>query len=308
MEKIRARNFCFTSFPNPFVAMSWDSSRIKYIVVGEEICPTSRRKHWQGYVEFHQSTSGRAAQRILGDPVCHIEKRKGTALQAALYCQKGEGEVGKISFGLNANIITEGEISRPGERTDLNELHEIIINQEVPIFSLVRESYFNYQQLCHVEKLQKYAIPKARKPPKVIWLWGPSGTGKSRVVRQKYGDDIFSMEGDFQWFDGYGGQEVALLDDYRGEIKYNTLLKVLDRYPLLVKIKCGFTNWIPETIIITSDRLPSVCYPMEDSDSLKQLERRITKILYVAEENVAEVDGNTNIDRFCLRHLLLSQI
>jgi hypothetical protein len=56
-------------------------------------------------------------------------------------------------------------------------------------------------------------------------------------------------------FDGYAGEEVLLLDDFRSSIIFNDLLRVLDRYPLRVNVK-GSHSWACWTKVVISANIP----------------------------------------------------
>ena len=62
-------------------------------------------------------------------------------------------------------------------------------------------------------------------------------------------------------FDGYNGEPVLLLDDFRSSIVFNDLLRILDRYPLRVNIK-GSHSWACWTkVIISANIALSEQYP-----------------------------------------------
>lgn len=82
-----------------------------------------------------------------------------------------------------------------------------------------------------------------------------------------------------QWWDGYEGQPVVVLDDYYAWLPWDTLLRICDRYPLLVETKGGQANFVPKTVIITSNTMPHMWYK-EHAPNWKALERRVTKWIY----------------------------
>lgn len=89
----------------------------------------------------------------------------------------------------------------------------------------------------------------------VKWYFGETGTGKTYTaineLLEQYGE-YWVWNGNFQWFDGYNGQLGVIFDDFRRkDVDFNWMLQILDKYPLRVPVKGGFTEWKPETIIIT---------------------------------------------------------
>lgn len=129
--------------------------------------------------------------------------------------------------------------------------------------------------------LQRYwCIVQARQPrskPVVILNWGLPGTGKTRAVWDNHNhNDIWSWPGG-AWFDQYTAQPVALFDDFdEGPIPYRLLLKILDRYRILVPTKGSHVFFQPKTIYITSNVHPSRWYPRETD--VNALLRRIDQI------------------------------
>lgn len=84
-------------------------SSCAYLVFGYENCPETGRPHLQGYIEFETNKRLRAVKQLIGNDTVHLEKRKGSAEQAAEYCKKNDNlieEFGSISHG------------KQGKRTD----------------------------------------------------------------------------------------------------------------------------------------------------------------------------------------------
>ena len=65
-----------------------------------------------------------------------------------------------------------------------------------------------------------------------IWLWGGTGTGKSHEAFSGYNPDTHYMwVNDKKWWDQYKQQDIVILNDFRGEIAYNELLQMIDKWP-----------------------------------------------------------------------------
>ena len=84
--KHRSRAWCCTIFnleEYPPLAARDD---ILTLVVGEEICPDTKRVHYQGYVRFNNVVRGAALKKLA--PTSHWEVRRGSEDQAIAYCRK----------------------------------------------------------------------------------------------------------------------------------------------------------------------------------------------------------------------------
>lgn len=111
------RNWMFTSFKDeaPFF-----TSKMWYQIYQREICPTTKKEHWQGYVECSYPMTLQTIKNHLGDKACHLEPRKGTQQQAIDYCSKDD------TRKPGTKPITNGISKNQGSRSDLNSIVEAI--------------------------------------------------------------------------------------------------------------------------------------------------------------------------------------
>lgn len=134
--------------------------------------------------------------------------------------------------------------------------------------------------MCRYGKsIESYLLTKRpnRIAPTVTVITGYTGVGKTRFVWDQarvFDLRVWVYPGK-EWFDGFIGQELALFEEYRGEINIGLFLQLLDRYPLRVPVKGGFTNWNPRYIYITSNVPYDKWYKDLDVTSLEALRRRI---------------------------------
>jgi len=269
----RAKCYCMTL--NNYTQVVCDklqrlaSSIFTYLIVGREVGEQGT-PHLQMYGETISRTTCLALKQKLIeiDPDlfrAHIEVAKGNAQQNIVYCSKDADffEVGPRPTAQRrgnqmkeaANLIVEG-----------GSMKEVI--QQFPhIFvqygsGLIRLS-------CHVHSKRNHMTIG-------YWLFGKTGAGKSRWAHQNFPDAYWKPSLD-KWFDGYMMEETVIIDDYRPtqELSFEYLLRLVDRYPLMVQTKGAFVPFVPKRLIITSPRdcLETFSHITHQED-LEQLTRR----------------------------------
>lgn len=232
----------------------------RYGILGYEVCPETKRQHIQGYLAWDNPRSLKKFQQDIGLKKFHYEISRGTALQNKTYCSK------------DGNFWEHGTMPQQGERTDwqaaVNHLDNggevrTVVSEQPHLLPSIRalQTYKNLTQIS------------THRDVKVIFLIGSSGTGKTRWAWENYPELYSKPEGN--WWDGYTGQNTILLDDYYGDIPYSQFLKVLDRYPLNLQIKGGFTPALYTTVIITSNDNYDRWYPQHEG----AITRRIHQII-----------------------------
>ena len=114
----------------------------------------------------------------------------------------------------------------------------------------------------------------------MYWFYGPTGSGKSRCAEEMFPNAYWAMSTG-KWWEGYDGQEVVIINDYRKDFcKFHELLNLLDRYPYRVECKGGSRQFTSKTIVITTPLSPEETWENRTSEDLGQLLRRIDNILF----------------------------
>jgi len=269
------RNLCFT-INNYTIKDFEDCENLRdlcdFMVIGFEI-GESGTHHIQGYAELTKRTKFNTIAKVISR--AHIEGRKGTQKQATDYCKK------------DGNWLDWGEPANQGARKDLHRVKVLALEDGMRGVSAQVD---NLQAIRVAEKFLTYNEPARDWKPTVIWIWGPTGTGKSRVARTLCGDDVFTKNTGTKWWDGYDGHEHVIVDDFRDSwwsITY--MLALLDRYEFQVEIKGGQRQMRAKQIIITSAFPPNRCY-LGTGEAIDQLLRRIDIIECTVPE-VPEVEG-----------------
>lgn len=106
------------------------------------------------------------------------------------------------------------------------------------------------------------------------FLTGRTGTGKTRTSNliSKYLGDCFWQDGS-QWWNGYDGETLVVIDEYRGQFPVNFLLRLLDRTPFMVPIKGGYSQFTSKVVIFCSNLgLDNICKDLDclSKDAVKR--------------------------------------
>jgi len=124
-------------------------------------------------------------------------------------------------------------------------------------------------------------------PPKVFWLYGKSGGGKSYTTYMFFKDKggCYRSRNNIKWFNKYRQETCLLLDDIRStNVEFNDLLNIIDCLPYSVETKGGEVPLKSKFIVITAPRHWNTFWPGAAED-FYQLERRITKTISVDDFN-----------------------
>lgn len=246
-----------------------------------EECPDTKRVHVQGYAEFSKPCRFQYATGVLGIGGAHCEARKKSREACFAYCTKTETRVaGTCPVQLGSLAECEGEYKgKQGKRTDIAGMVDAIKAGKRAYACLEQDpdTFVKYHRgLAEVRRIvAQHSATKIRKDLAVTVYWGEAGTGKTRRVYDTHGiDNVFTVVADNGacWFDGYEGQDVLLIDDFKGWIAYSMLLKLLDIYPLRLPVKGSYTYAAWTKVYITSNYAPTEWYadPSLDHAALKR--------------------------------------
>ena len=261
----RSRNYVFTinNYTDETIevlrALGAQAST-RYLVFGREVATTGT-PHLQGYVEFNAGASMATTTRRLGGRA-FVAARMGTALQASEYAKK------------DGDYEEQGILSQPGRRSDMDALKDSL-EAGANLRQVSRDHFSNFVRYQRGILAWRSLNSEPRDFKTEVRVYhGAAGTGKSRRAFEEATDPWF-WGGD-AWFDGYDGQEHAIMDDFRGSaMKPSMLLKIMDRYPMRVPIKGSFANWRPRILWITSNVMPQDWYPNVDQETRNAIMRRI---------------------------------
>ena len=219
----------------------------------------------------------------------HIEPAQGTSEENRAYIQKSgkwaEGEKGETSVPGTFEEWGECPNERPGERADLAILYEYIkdglSNYEImeanPDYMLSLEKIERARQAVREQQYRE-----TFRELEVTYIWGPTGTGKTRSVMEGHSyAGVYRVTDYGHPFDSYAGEEVLLLDEYASNFKIRDMLNYLDGYPLTLparysnRVACYRRVYIISNLCLTK-QYPEIQY--ESPATYGALLRRIHKV------------------------------
>lgn len=287
---VRSRGWVFTVFNSALRAMVADTSAVKLLAYQLEVCPDTLRMHHQGMVEFNSVKTAEQAKAWVAEAFNvsgpHVEKRNGSPRQAYDYATKDATRCDGESSG---PWVHGDPPAGAGARTDLKDVQTML--DEGKSIKEVAEAHFG-TYLRYNRGLEKYAnmVVRQRRDWNTdgVVFWGPPGSGKTaRVHAVASGSGALfvasypTQHSGPEYFDGYLGESSILYDDFYGQIRQSTLLRILDRYPLSLPVRGGQVEFVARTVYFTSNVDPDRWYPRR---GLGGLTRRLNFVYYIGDE------------------------
>lgn len=253
-------------------------------------------EHIQWYIRWkNPCTMAQAKGRLT--PRFHLEPARNHEA-CKKYCLKEESRIIGPSKAINNETCGPGQ----GTRTDILNLVDAArqkrsFNELVDEFPVPMAKYYKF-----VEAVRSHIPAEGEFNRKVIFQWGPTGTGKSWATWQSpYRESRWQMappggSNAVTWCDGYDGQDTAVFEEYTHPyLRTFLLLQLTDKYPFNVNVRGGTRLWKPTTIFINSnlsfeDTFKDVPYQQQDA-----LRRRM-EIRPMLEHYVERQPETINID------------
>lgn len=271
----RVRAWCFTAY-DPFreveaklEAAIADNHYIDWFIVNPEVCPTTGRPHAQGYL--YAANKRRFSELQARFSGWHFKRRVASHEKARDYCRKGEScdsyhgpECAECRYSAyrTMGVEPQGESGGRPSKPRAALAARIIAGDSLKAVAL-SDPGTALSCLRSLRDLQ-HLVSKPRDPKgpatELRILYGAAGSGKSRFVFDNHKLDDIYVHPSGPWWDGYDGHAVVLLDDFYGDIPYNLLYHLADRYPLSLPVKGGFTQFRARIIYITTNKRPYELY------------------------------------------------
>lgn len=285
---------------------AWIKDQCDYGCFSQEVSSTGT-PHLQGYLHFENARFyPNQKLRKFANSKIHDAIARASPIQNRNYCSGLHVKKGNT---LNPTFWEFGDVPVQGGRTDWKQALEQA--RDVGVYAALEAQPHLIPNVRALERVRQLSRTSKMRKMNVIVLHGPTGTGKSYAAWSAFPDLYTKPDG--QWWDGYDGQKVVLLDDFNGDVPITTLLKWLDPYPLQLPIKGAFVAAQYETVIITSNRPPYEWYPSCDRKHVDALYDRLRvippKTIYTQEDihEYAHCEENIRQTRWKERSLQTTQ-
>lgn len=251
-----------------------DTVACRYLIYGKEIAPETGTPHLQGYISFRAAKTLSAARRIL--PGCHLTVARGSGAQNKEYCSKGGDVYERGDLPLDPAAGGLAEKARWVDTWNAARNGDL---ESIP--ADIRVRYYTT-----LKKIGADYMPKVGDLESTcgLWIYGESGSGKTRTVRAAYPDAYLKPR--TKWWDGYQGEDVVLCDDVD---KFNVALggsfkDWADFCPFIGEIKGTSVQIRPKKFIVTSQyRIEDI---WQDEETRVALNRRFVFVEKILGQNI----------------------
>jgi hypothetical protein len=181
-------------------------------------------------------------------PEAHFELCKGTSQENKDYIFKtGKWlKEKKHETNLMETHRESGEVpfEHQGKRNDIDDLYDMI-KQGMTNYQILEEWPAQMLNIDKIERARQIVkqeqFKKEFRKINVTYIYGPTGTGKTRSVMEKHGyENVFRVTDYENPFDNYGGQNIIVFEEFHSSLKIQDMLNYLDGYPL--ELPCRYNN------------------------------------------------------------------
>jgi len=285
----RVRNICFTINGDDLRLLdpthpTW--KHVKFLIYQRE-CGT--HEHFQGYLELDQQVTYRSLHTYDGLEGAHFERRRGSAKQAAHYCEKPLAGCDCDMCREEAREPTKiegpwifGEMSQQGQRAELLEVKRDL-DRGVPLKRIKDTNFPEWVRFnkAFTEYRRTSTAPRYWKT-KVFLFVGPPGAGKSTLMKlfARYLGTCYKVphkKGSGLYFDDYDNQDVMILDEFSGSTMPPELFNLLaDEHECVLPTHGGAGHqFVSKVLFIGTNYAPKFWWKHRSPVQLKQTLRRI---------------------------------
>ena len=239
-------------------------------------------------------------------PTFHRDIARGKSSENRAYVLKDGEKFNKQPDGSYSYKDTGGEL--PNERQGKSRDADIIVDMikagasNEDIVDAVASAYRDLEKVERVRSMYRDAQFKDTwRELEVTYIFGKTGSGKTRSVMDKYGYSNCYRVTDYKHpFDTYDGQDVIIFEEFRGGLKHGDMLNYLDGYPLLLPCRYFNRQACYTKVFIITNVPPDAQYASIDTGTRKAFFRRIHTVREY--DDYGHVSDYAGVDAYLHRH------
>lgn len=268
-----------------------------YCCMSDEIGKKEHTPHTHVLICFNSRVRFSMVKKYF--PSAHIENAKGTVTDCINYIKKeGRWENTDKADTKIDNTFEEVGTRPPdskGKRDDMVELYQMV-QDGLSNTEILAQNQDYILQIDKLDKLRTMLLTekfrgKRRLDLEVTYIYGVTGSGKTRSIYDKFGDEnVYRVTDYFHPFEGYNHCEnVIVFDEFRSSLRLKDMLQYLDIYP--IELPSRYANkyaCYTKVFIISNWSLEKQYSDAQESDkeSWEAFLRRIHKVTVFTKEKV----------------------
>ncbi len=267
------------------------NGKVRHMRVGPvETCETTGKEHRHVCVYLWKEITGGARNGgviggMFGGTHSWANPMRGRVMESEEYASKNGDDC--ADYGLPP---------MQGARHNLNEVFDTIKDGKLTADEICVENPEMFHQYGRtIDRLEMIALRRRWRTwmTECTWFCGESGSGKSHKCMEGFDPKThFVKDLSVDWWDGYVGQEIVVLNEFRGEIKFSMMLAMIDKWPLQVKVRGKESvPFLAKKILISSVKTPEEVYKHSlDADAVANCEQwtRRVEVTRLMKRNFSE--------------------
>lgn len=231
------RSLPFTSWDLDLV-QAWvpNDKKVRFLVGQTEMCPSTGKKHFQGYIEFQYPMRPSYLKKLFGQR-CNIRfDQRGDAEENIAYVTKEASRLPEDDE--EAFSIYYGTHLEQGQRSDIVRLVDLTRSgaSDRQIATEMPTEFVKYGNSIDRIRLA-FAEPRNEMPVAHV-VWGVTNSGKTHEAKRIAGPNAYvKSNNNFKWWPNYITGQPVIIDEFRDTwCRIDELLSLINWIEMTVEV------------------------------------------------------------------------